>query len=85
MTLPTPSVSLGRIYRSTGWVARRYGKSTRTIDRWLRDPQVRFPSPDLIINGRRHWLDETLDKFDRQHPQAPARAVQTEGSQSHGH
>ena len=39
--------------------------SDMTIWRWQRDPQIRFPKPDVIINGRRYWKRRTL----RQHRQ----------------
>jgi hypothetical protein len=54
----------GKIYRSSGAVAGRYARCTRTISRWLQDPDLKFPQPDLVINGKRLWSDETLDRFD---------------------
>jgi hypothetical protein len=54
----------GKIYRSSGAVAQRYGKCVRTIDRWLQDTDLKFPPPDLVINGKRLWSDGTLDQFD---------------------
>jgi hypothetical protein len=65
MTLPNV-VKEGKRYRSKGAVAQRYGKHPKTIDRWLNDPKLNFPRPDLVINRREHWLDETLDRFDRE-------------------
>jgi len=45
-------------------VAARYGqKSPRTIRRWV--VARRFPPPDLIINGRNYWYEETLTAHER--------------------
>jgi hypothetical protein len=53
-----------RVYRSIGAVAARYSKHPITIDRWMKDPRIKFPPPDLVVNRVRHWLDATLDAFD---------------------
>jgi hypothetical protein len=45
-------------------VAQRYNISTRTINRWLSDPQLSFPQP-LIINRRRYWDSEALTEWER--------------------
>lgn len=45
-------------------LARRYGVSTRSIDRWRGDGK--FPQPDLILpNGQPRWLDETVEAHER--------------------
>ena len=36
-----------------------------TLWRWTRDPRIRFPPPDVVINGRKYWKRKTL----RQHRQ----------------
>jgi hypothetical protein len=55
----------GRKYSGKRAVAARYdGKSTRTIDRWVKAGIL--PKPDLIVNGRPLWADEALDRHDRQ-------------------
>lgn len=64
------STNPSKNYRSSGKAAQRYGRCTRTLDRWL--AQGIFPEPDLVINGRRLWSDETLDKFDEQQKTARA-------------
>jgi DNA-binding transcriptional MerR regulator len=46
-------------------VAARYGVSLRSIDRWLAKKVL--PVPDRVINGRRYWLVENLERADRQH------------------
>jgi len=44
--------------------ARFGGISNMCIWRWERDPRVRFPAPDVVINGRRYWRLRTLRRFD---------------------
>jgi hypothetical protein len=41
------------------------GISDMTLWRWTRDPRIRFPPPDVVINGRKYWKRKTL----RQHGQ----------------
>jgi hypothetical protein len=45
-------------------VAARYGVTTRTVDRWEREPKLGFPA-SVGINGRRYFRDDELDAFDR--------------------
>jgi len=63
MSIPSTGTT-GKVYRSSGRVAERYGRCVRTLNRWL--TAGFFPSPDIVVNGRRLWLDETLDRFDVQ-------------------
>ncbi len=58
-----------KIWRSVGAVAIRYGCHPRTISRWVADPNVGFPAPELVINKIRHWSDEALDAFDARQKQ----------------
>jgi DNA-binding transcriptional MerR regulator len=51
-------------------VADRYGVSLRTLDRWLKRKII--PPPDRVINGRRYWYLESLERADRQHTIAAA-------------
>lgn len=44
-------------------VAERYGKSIRTIERWLADEKLGFPKP-LVINKRRLFKASELQQFD---------------------
>jgi DNA-binding transcriptional MerR regulator len=44
-------------------VADRYGTHLRTISRWVARGVI--PPPDEVINDRRYWLLETLDRADR--------------------
>jgi hypothetical protein len=39
------------------------GKSPMCIWRWQRDPKVRFPLPDLTINGRKYWYAGTIRRW----------------------
>jgi hypothetical protein len=34
--------------------------SSMTLWRWMRDPQINFPQPDVIIRGRRYWRGATV-------------------------
>jgi predicted DNA-binding transcriptional regulator AlpA len=43
--------------------ARVGGKSHMCLWRWTRDPAVRFPAPDIVINGRRYWYEDTIDRW----------------------
>jgi predicted DNA-binding transcriptional regulator AlpA len=54
----------------TRLVCRRYGVSDRTISRWERDPDLRFPQP-ILINQRKYYDSHALTSFDR--AQAAAR------------
>jgi hypothetical protein len=68
-----------------GAVARRFGISTRTLDRWLTKPQVNFPKPDLVLHdvrGRpcvRLWRLGDLIEWERaqavKHAQAAATSI----------
>jgi hypothetical protein len=75
-----------RIARTIGAIATgRYGKHVKTVgDRWMKKgvtvvpgaPPIKFPPPDLIFNGVRHWYDETVDAFDAEVKAALAAANQ---------
>jgi hypothetical protein len=39
------------------------GVSNMCLWRWTRDPRVRFPAPDLVINGRRYWKVTTIRRW----------------------
>lgn len=54
-----------KLYCTAAQVRRRYGGiSEMGLWRWINDGKVDFPKPDLIVNGRRLWSEETLDIFD---------------------
>jgi hypothetical protein len=48
----------------TRLVCRRYGVSDRTIARWERDPDLRFPQP-VLIKDRKYYPEAALTAFDR--------------------
>jgi DNA-binding transcriptional MerR regulator len=48
----------------TRLVSARYGVSDRTIARWERDPDLRFPQP-LVVNGRKYFSEDDLTAWDR--------------------
>jgi predicted DNA-binding transcriptional regulator AlpA len=39
------------------------GVSNMCLWRWQNDDQVRFPMPDLVLNGRRYWLLATIRQW----------------------
>ena len=54
----------GRDLLNTKKVKTRVGNvSDMCLWRWTRDPEVRFPAPDVVINGRKYWYDTTIDEW----------------------
>ena len=51
-------------FSPTRQVCRRYSISGRTLARWERDPNLRFPKA-LIINKRKYYNEAELSAFDR--------------------
>lgn len=51
-------------YLTSGQLARRYNKSTRTITRWAEDLPNGFPSP-IEINGRKLWDADAIGSWER--------------------
>jgi len=39
---------------------RRYGLSSMGLWRWLKDGELGFPPPAMIVNGRRFWREQDL-------------------------
>src|SRR5262245_13001867 len=62
-----PSLDVPRDDRrlTAAQVARRYGITRRSLDRWLATPDMGFPPPDLRINTRRYWDELVLVRWDR--------------------
>jgi hypothetical protein len=50
----------------TGAVAARYGVTTRSVDRWWKDPDLNFPQP-IIVNERKYWALTDLEIWERGH------------------
>jgi hypothetical protein len=67
-TIPESSARL-----PTGDVAARYSVTTRSIDRWWKDPELAFPQP-IYINDRKYWSLADLEKWERERVQ-PTRAA----------
>ncbi len=59
----------------TSAVARFYNVTTRTIERWVADPELGFPRP-LYVRSRKYWLMRELRAFDhaRVNENAPDRS-----------
>ena len=49
----------------------RYGVCSRTIARWERDPDLKFPQP-TVINGRKYDDEGALNEWDRAQLRAAA-------------
>jgi len=68
-TLIPPELSLHAPHEdrrlTAAQVARRYGITRRSLDRWLATPKMGFPPPDLRINQRRYWDEAHLIRWDR--------------------
>jgi hypothetical protein len=45
-------------------VAERYSVCLKTLDRWLADQKLKFPTP-LVINRRRSWKISALESWER--------------------
>ena len=45
-------------------VAKRYGVVVRTVDRWLTNPDLGFPKPEVLNHRRYFWLSK-LRNWDR--------------------
>jgi predicted DNA-binding transcriptional regulator AlpA len=51
-------------------VWQRYSVTDRTLDRWLTRPELRFPKPIAVINGRRYWSLAELEAWERERASA---------------
>ncbi len=47
---------------ATVW--RHYGKTDRTLDRWIKDEQLGFPRP-VVIRNRRYFKEAELVEWER--------------------
>jgi hypothetical protein len=63
-TISGPSSYSERTYHSKPALARRYGVSPRSIDRWRSDGK--FPKPDMILpSGQPRWRDDTIERHEK--------------------
>jgi hypothetical protein len=51
-------------YLPTAKVAERYGRTPRTIERWLDDEKLNFPQP-VYINRFKYWNIDELEGWER--------------------
>jgi predicted DNA-binding transcriptional regulator AlpA len=51
-------------YLPTVKVAERYGRTPRTIERWLDDEKLNFPQP-VYINRFKYWNIDELETWER--------------------
>jgi len=61
------SKEVGRRLLPTSGVCARYNRSSRTIDRWVREGVI--PTP-RYIRGLKYWIEEELDLCDEARPRA---------------
>ena len=62
------------LYIDAGKTAGRYGKSIRSLDRWLDDPRMGFPHP-VYLGRMRFWRVADLEAWEaEQARRAPAEA-----------
>jgi predicted DNA-binding transcriptional regulator AlpA len=54
----------GGPYLPAPQVWERYGRSDRTLDRWLATPALEFPRP-IVINNRRYFSEPALAAWER--------------------
>jgi hypothetical protein len=62
-------------YLTAVQVAARYAVCSMSLHRWLRDPNVGFPQPALIVNTRRYWAEDDLVKWERSRRKAETAAA----------
>jgi len=34
-----------------------------TLWRWTHDPEILFPEPDMVLNGRKYWRRRTVEAW----------------------
>jgi hypothetical protein len=66
----TTESSTGK-YLPTAKVAERYGRTPRTIERWLNDEKLNFPHP-VYINRFKYWNIDELETWERKRTAASA-------------
>ena len=55
-----------RKYLTGPAVCHRYGITDMSLWRWLRDANLEFPQPTLMVRGRRFWDEAVLLKWEAQ-------------------
>jgi hypothetical protein len=64
MTKKVTAIPVSTERLPTGAVAQRYGVSTRSVDRWWKDPELNFPRP-IIVRQRKYWAVIDLEIWER--------------------
>jgi predicted DNA-binding transcriptional regulator AlpA len=59
------SKEAGKRLLPTSGVCARYGRSSRTIDRWVSEGVIPRPR---YIRGLKYWIEEELDRCDEARP-----------------
>jgi hypothetical protein len=63
------SKEAGKRLLPTSGVGARYNRSSRTIDRWVREGVI---PPPRYIRGLKYWDEEELDRCDEARPRESA-------------
>lgn len=69
LTITTKPAEVGYLPARAVWS--RYGVTSMTLHRWLRDPKLNFPEPTYL--GRfRYWRLADLEAWERSQPRGRA-------------
>ena len=53
-----------RLLTSSAVRERLGGVSNMCLWRWAKDDRIRFPEPDMVLNGRRYWRLSTIQVWE---------------------
>ena len=62
-------------------VCQQFGRNSRTLYRWRKSPELKFPIP-IEINGRLYFFKEELEAFKASCPRRPAQESVREDQQT---
>ena len=46
-------------------VCERYSITDMALWRWIKDPDLNFPGPTMVVRGRRFWDEKNLRRWER--------------------
>jgi len=52
-------------YLTAGQVLTRYGITDMSLWRWLRNAELNFPQPTMVIERRRYWAEDVLVQWEQ--------------------
>jgi predicted DNA-binding transcriptional regulator AlpA len=53
-----------RTFLTAPQVCARYGIADMSLWRWLRDPEMKFPQPTMVLQRRRFWDEAILREWE---------------------